>query len=262
MSVLVVQLVPQGILFGADRNVTWRTDAHAVIRQGQTPRPKVMAWPNRDILIGYAGVGALDDEPTDRWLYRFIGRHLEEPIEDVARALTRELQPLALPTGEPLLSHIGGFEATDGHWLPRVWYVRNAWSLNPSTGVYGDIRPEFQASEEIAQPHYFGGLSAHQLRDRVERLADAWKPFWLHQGLGLATFNTLEQAMREAMRAVVETHPLKPHPRPASLEDWEKHLRMAIGTYGAYFEAFYLPFEQYVGGGSDVVWVPWPPDEQ
>jgi len=33
---------------------------------------------------------------------------------------------------------------------------------------------------------------------------------------------------------------------------------MSILTYGAYFEAYRGVGEQYVGGGADVVSIPWP----
>ncbi len=33
---------------------------------------------------------------------------------------------------------------------------------------------------------------------------------------------------------------------------------MAVLGYGAYFGAFYEAFEQYVGGGADVMSVAWP----
>lgn len=53
MSILLVQLVPQGILFGADRNVTTEVSqgGHLVV-QGQSQRPKVVKWPNREAIIG------------------------------------------------------------------------------------------------------------------------------------------------------------------------------------------------------------------
>jgi hypothetical protein len=35
-------------------------------------------------------------------------------------------------------------------------------------------------------------------------------------------------------------------------------LRMAVLGYSAYFGAFYASFNQIVGGGADVVSVPWP----
>ena len=93
----------------------------------------------------------------------------------------------------------------------------------------------------------------------VEIRAQAWEPFWFHQGYDLGTFNTLDKVLRAGMRAVVENHPGKPHPFPTTLPEWSKHLRMAILSYGAYFAAFYEPFQQFVGGGADVVWAEWPP---
>lgn len=113
-------------------------------------------------------------------------------------------------------------------------------------------------SEEISSPTYFNGLPAAQIRERLRQMAANWQPFWFHQGYDLGTFNVLDGVIRAGMRAVVEGHPLHPHPFPTSLDEWEKHLRMAICTYGAYFEAFYLPFEQFVGGGADVVSARWP----
>jgi hypothetical protein len=46
--------------------------------------------------------------------------------------------------------------------------------------------------------------------------------------------------------------------RGASGNDVSHHLTMAILAYGAYFAAFHEPFQQYVGGGADVVWAQWP----
>jgi hypothetical protein len=70
--------------------------------------------------------------------------------------------------------------------------------------------------------------------------------------------NTIDGALRAAMAALIHHHPLRIHPWPNSLEEWSKHLRMSVLGYSAYFGAFYTSFEQYVGGGADVVAVPWP----
>jgi hypothetical protein len=77
-------------------------------------------------------------------------------------------------------------------------------------------------------------------------------------GIDLAAFNAIDAGLRAAMQAIVLGHPLKLHPFPNSLDEWAKHLRMAVLGYSAYFGAFYAPYEQYVGGGADVVYVPWP----
>ena len=119
---------------------------------------------------------------------------------------------------------------------------------------YTDIVGEFDVSDEI--PKYFSGMTGDQIRANVEQRAKNWEPFWFHQGHDLATFNMLDQVLRAGMRPIIQNHP--DHQFPDSLQEWSKHLKMAILTYGAYFEAFYLPFNQYVGGGADVVWAKWP----
>jgi len=121
-----------------------------------------------------------------------------------------------------------------------------------------DVKAEFDVSEEIQK--YFSGMTGDQIRAEVEQRAQAWQPFWFHQGHDLGTFNTFDGVLRDGMRAIVQTHPDQRHPFPDSLffldslREWSKHLKMAILTYGAYFGAFYEPFQQYVGGGADVVW--------
>jgi hypothetical protein len=83
--------------------------------------------------------------------------------------------------------------------------------------------------------------------------------FSFRQGYDLAAFNAIDAALRAAMQTLVTAHPLQIHPFPTTLSEWAKHLRMSVLGYGAYFGAFYAPYEQYVGGGADVVSVPWPP---
>ena len=60
------------------------------------------------------------------------------------------------------------------------------------------------------------------------------------------------------MKIIVEAHPKKIHPVPSDVDEWTKHMKFAINLYGAYFASFYEPYEQYVGGGADVVAAPWP----
>ena len=73
MSVLVVQVVRDGLLFGADRNVTTTVHQPGVVASGQAPRPKVLKWPNHEIVVGYVGRAMIaDGVHTDEWLYDFI----------------------------------------------------------------------------------------------------------------------------------------------------------------------------------------------
>ena len=255
MSVLVVQVVRDGLLFGADRNVTTTVHQPGVVASGQAPRPKVLKWPNHEIVVGYVGRAMIaDGVHTDEWLYDFIGRNLHTDLQQLAHELKDRLEfdLRGKVADAEMVLHLGGFVEDAGQWRPQVWCIRN------SEAPYRDVKAEFDVSEEIQK--YFSGMTGDQIRAEVEQRVQAWQPFWFHQGHDLGTFNTFDGVLRDGMRAIVQTHPDQHHPFPDSLffldslREWSKHLKMAILTYGAYFGAFYEPFQQYVGGGADVVW--------
>ncbi len=255
MTILVVQLVPEGLLFGADRNVTTTVQQGAIIASRQALRPKVLKWPNRAVVVGYVGRGKVAGKYTDDWLENFIGHNLDTDLslQQLAENLKSDLESdLGGQVGaQAMILHLGGFVEDAGQWKPQVWYIRNMRAMDAFG--YEDIAAEFDVSEEI--DHYFSGKTGNEIRAQVDQMAHAWQPFWFHQGYDLGTFNTLDQALRAGMRAIVETHPAQRHPFPDSLQEWSKHLKMAILAYDAYFGAFCEP---YVGGGADVVWAKWP----
>jgi hypothetical protein len=259
VSILVVQLVSEGLLFGADRNITTqltkRDGSTEIIVSAQSQRPKVLKWPNRDVIVGYVGEGIVEGHPTDDWLYAFIGRNLDSPdLETVAQKLNAELDALyqARDFAGPMLLHLGGFEDVAGIWTPRVFFIRNTTALNED-GTY-EVGPRFECSEELGQPHYYGGKTGDEIRQLLRETT-----FSFRQGYDLGSFGVFAEAFHEAVRAIILTHPGQPHPIPTTLDEWRKHVALAIHGYGAYFAAFYPPFEQYVGGGADVVSVAWPP---
>jgi hypothetical protein len=86
--------------------------------------------------------------------------------------------------------------------------------------------------------------------------AKQFKPFWFHQGIDLFTFNVLEESIKSSFRLLCEKHPH--HDIPTTLEEWSKHVRMQVLMYAAYYEAFKSSDQQYVGGGADVMSLPWP----
>jgi hypothetical protein len=258
MSILVVQLVPEGLLFGADRNITsqltLRDGTVEIVVTGQSQRPKVLKWPNREVIVGYVGAAEIGGLPTDQWLYSFIGRNLGfSDLGTLAETLTAELDTL-LRAGDfsgPSILHLGGFESTNGELSPRVYFIRNTTALTPD-GIY-EVGDGFEYSEELAQPTYFGTMRGSEIREYVQG-----NFFSFRQGFDLGSFGAIDASLRSAMQAIIHTHPRRPHPLPATLDEWSKHVSLAIHGYGAYFAAFYAPFEQYVGGGADVVWAAWP----
>jgi len=152
MSILVVHLVPEGLLFAADRNITTTATGGGMTMIGQSQRPKVLKWPNRDVIIGYVGAGMIGGKATDERLYAFVGRNLTfHDFASLADALTGDLNA-ALAAGDltdALILHLGGFEDVASEWTPRIWFIRNTTDLTASGGyVQGH---QFDRSEEIAQ---------------------------------------------------------------------------------------------------------------
>jgi hypothetical protein len=266
MSIMAVRVVAEGILFATDRNVTVELPGASATRVGQSQRPKVLKWPNREVILAAVGLAWLEDQPMDQWLYDFIGRHLEpdQSLADLAAALKDRLE-FAVRREYPdnpsaVILHLGGFSEREGQWTPEVWFVRNAHGLDEA-GQYVDVTHEFDVSEELGIPGRFAGLAGDEIRKRVRELADRGEPFWFHQGYDLGTFNILDAATRQGMATIIAAHKhaWRLHRPPATLQEWARHLRMSVLVYGAYFDAFYRPYEQYVGGGADVVWSEWPP---
>jgi hypothetical protein len=261
VSILVVHLVPEGMLFAADRNITATLPSRdGYLLRGQLQRPKVLKWPNRDAIVGYVGEGRIGDTPTDEWLYAFIGRNIEfSDYTTLGQTLGTELEA-AMQAGDiagPLTLHLGGFEQHDGQWTPRIWFIHNTAGLDD----YGPIQgTAFVWSDEIANEPYYPDKTGDEIRDAVRAnvAAGSLLSFSFRQGYDLGAFNAIDTGLRDAMQAIVHGHPLNLHPFPTSLDEWAKHLRMAVLGYSAYFGAFYAPYEQYVGGGADVVSAPWP----
>ena len=48
------------------------------------------------------------------------------------------------------------------------------------------------------------------------------------------------------------------HDPPRTISDWEPFLKLSIAAYSVYFDLFYPPGEQLVGGGVDVESIAWP----
>jgi hypothetical protein len=249
------------MIFAADRNITTSISLPPVRYEGQIQRPKVLKWPNADVIVVYVGAGAIGGQPTDEWLYAFIGRNLHfADLDGLSKALTDDLNAAlasgALDTKDSLILHLGGFEEVTGEWTPRIWFIHDTAGLRQD----GSYIPgsTFTRSEEISQPVYFGTDNGNQIHAKVTAAVAAGGLFSFRQGFHLASFNPIDEALRAAMFAITRTHPNQPHPIPTTLHEWEKHVKLAVLGYGAYFSAFYLPFQQYVGGGADVVSVPWP----
>lgn len=231
----------------ADGTVIGQTEQHC----------KVMSWPDGKIIAGAAGMAQIDGVWMDDWLRGFASAYPDtSDSTKIADALRDELEasiPYGVRAEHGLVVHLGAFEERDGFPIPFVHYVHNY----KDTLKY-EPQPDFISREEMylkRWPERYDGVPPAEMRDRVGDKSDQLDPFWFHQTGQLSHFNLLRDFLVGAMHEIVA---LDLQPYPEIIEQRANHLRMKILTYGAYHEAFFAEHQQYVGGGVDVVCLPWP----
>ena len=256
MSILVIEVLHEGLIFGADRNITTRYDDGTTSQESQSS--KVLTWPHGKCLFGFVGAARMGNLPMIDWLATIKDDFRDIPsVGAIANELHNKVQMQrdkdnTHEAPERLIIHIGGFEKKDGFWIPAVWVIRNTHKM----GRFGylDVGHEFLCTEVFRTTDLVRDIDPSEIRRFLKVLAKQFQPFWFHQGFDLFTFNALHGAIKSAFRLLCGQHP--DHDIPITLHEWEKHVRMQVLMYGAYFDAFGSQGEQFVGGGAGVVSTP------
>jgi hypothetical protein len=259
MSLLVVYLVPEGILFAADRNLSVPSGGRIVSVDAAS---KVLEWPDRSAILGYVGRASVEGESADEWLRQFIEEHprtddLCAVCDELAYALEAAMKDVP-DDKRGMIVHVASFDRRDPDALPLIFYVRDI--EQQLDGTFKRL-PRFESRDELKHPDYFGTASGAQIRDAL-RLTSEEHPipwFSFRQGFDLSAFNDLDHALWWFRgRLVAGASRARVHPAPTSIAEWTKFVRLSVLGYEAYFRAFYEPDEQLVGGGVDVVSLDWP----
>ena len=257
MSLLIANVVPEGLVFAADRNLS---------SEGQVVgnAPKLVKWHDPPLVAGYVGIAEVDGSPMHEWLHGFFERHAHDALEAIGPQLADTLEDASRRLSQAdrgTIVHVGGFEDSSEGPRPVIWYVRDA-----QIETDGSVRhlERFKARDELKQsgrrPPYFGGASGAEIR-RILREADTPLPWaGFRQSFDLGVFGRLDQLLQqfEAELALGGHARATEHRAPATLAEWEPFVKMSVLCYAAYFEAFYPPGQQLVGGGVDVETIEWP----
>ncbi|TKJ37575.1 hypothetical protein CEE37_13755 [candidate division LCP-89 bacterium B3_LCP] len=253
MSILLVEVVSGGIIFGADRNITVKNGT-----EPPTQRTKVLKWPNENTLFGFVGATAIDNMPINEWLETIrdeFNRYSE--LHKIAKNLAKKIQPLREEMegnypARPLIVHLGGFIREHNHWKPSIWHISNAHKMGRYR--YLSIKKQFGCND--AFKNKFSNEDVSEIRDILRIKEKNFDPLWFHQGIDLFTFNVLEESIRSAFKSLCEQHPN--HDIPKTIEEWAKYVKMKILMYSAYYQAFKPANERSVGGEPDVEFLQWP----
>lgn len=257
MSILVIEVTSEGMIFGSDRNVTSKHDDGTSDQDIQVN--KVLKWSNDKALIGAVGNGCIGGLSTTDWLQAFIDRNIDfQTIKELGEKLCSEIQAQRMKdegvdgNAKGMIVHLGGFAVQNEVLVPEIYLIANIHGI----GKYGyePADQNYGVSEEFWK--YFPGVQPKEIRRALKVRAKNLEPFWFHQGIDLFTFNVLHESVKTAFKFLCTQHPN--HDIPKSLAEWEKHVKMQILMYGSYFEAFHETGKRSVGGGVDVVSLAWP----
>lgn len=170
MTLIIANVVPQGLIFAADRNITGAnvsvlSEEEKVIKVG-------------DVVACYAGRARIGGIPMCDWLRGFLTRRAGSTMRELGPALAAELELAfgAVPMEQRgTILHLGGFETgSDGRALPVIWYVRDAEIQTDGTVRFLE---KFEARDEL-KVHgdtlpYFGDATGEEIRARLARTLDA-----------------------------------------------------------------------------------------
>lgn len=255
MSAILIRLFADGIVFGADRNVTVNG-----VCDGSVTTDKVCKSANGNVLIGSIGEGELGGKWALEQITEVVDAYADAPLAIIAKEVQsavyhqrKDDDKGKSSPGEQIVN-LAGFEERDGVIVPECYYISNCYELTEK-GTYDDVRQEFGCSPEVKIQSDQWELPAKDLRERLRALQNGPRPFGFQHSINLAKFNVLDQYARSTVDSLLKIDPAL---LPVSLEDWAKQIGLSLRLFGAYYQTYEPDDKQFVGGGADVVYVPWP----
>ena len=142
MSIFVSEVLADGIVFAADKNVTITNLGGSTVQDSGS---KILRWPKRKALLGYVGCAQIGSQTMHDWLYDFMGAHIDftEPgvvANDMRDRLQSEIGSLRSPS----IVQCAAFVSREGHIVPEFWHVTNIHRLAangeylPASYTFGD----------------------------------------------------------------------------------------------------------------------------
>jgi len=91
MSILVVEFLSEGLIFGADRNITLTYPNGSTTQKSQ--HPKVLKWPNENYLFGFVGAAQIAGIPMHEWLATLTKEFKSKPsLSDIVNEFKSKVQ--------------------------------------------------------------------------------------------------------------------------------------------------------------------------
>jgi hypothetical protein len=267
VSILLSAYYPEGIVFVADKNATITVSTSAGDKRFVEPTlTKVLEWPRNRAVVGFVGLASLGGYRMDEWLRVFIaGSRDFTNIDDLAHSLRDQIQSdfqKDFPPGtdvskKQLVLHLGGYTPIDNVSVPVMYHIWNHESIS-SKGDYSPGQRDFRITEDVQrnfkdwpQPEDY----PMNVRARLQNMVNERRYLWYNNGANLGAFIVFRDFVWQAL------HTIQDHgfaPQFTGLGARVAFCKMAVELFGSYFTHHFFPEDRVVGGGADVVAMPWP----
>ena len=268
MSILLSGYYPEGIVFAADKNATITKKSYEGVKRHVEPTAtKVPSWPHKKAVVGFVGLGELAGLKMDEWMRIFIARYRDfNNIYGVAQALKKSIQadfdrdyPEGMDVSDSyLVIHLGGFTKKQGVHVPVMFHIWNHGDINSTTGEYPPANRAFKLSEDVERG-FMGWENPddypNHVRERLQKMVEERRYLWFNNGFNFAAFNVFRDFIWHALYRI---HDAGFATQLTGLDARVAFCKMAVEVFGSYFTHHYDPDERSVGGGVDVVFIPWP----
>ena len=152
MTLLLTEMTDKGVIFAADRNLTWLDTRSGKLQGLAYRRKKIMGIEYLSAAIGYFGNAHVGRKKTlmDEWLESFILENSSSgTLERFANCLKDRLEAtLTQAQKQRMLGfHLAGYTEQEGVRLPTFWYVSNIQGMRGP--FYVGVNDGFAVSEDF-----------------------------------------------------------------------------------------------------------------
>lgn len=244
MTLIATVVSRHGIIQASDSNLTNRT---GLVAAG----PKVFRLGFADGALALAGAYGVGSEPMNMWMPACIASYSASAapsLSGFANHLAAQIQSSTTP--EKLrLFHIAGY-ANDANGVhPEFYFVRNAQSINATTGAYEDITSTYQVTEDFWTRDYRGAPAGMFAVGGFQRYFNGTPP-------GRIAYLGAAQMLRQFYEQVWNK-PTWRFRRPASIDELAAFVRLELETIKTLYMSSDYPSPS-IGGDVQIEKIPAP----
>jgi hypothetical protein len=250
MTLILTQISKHGIVHASDSNLTAGGDTSA----GESQKTFEIKHLNAGLTV--AGSYSVKGVRMNHWMNNFIQEQANTGVSSVsefAHNLGSELESQMSP-GEKeggSMMHIAGYVEENAMSHPEFWFIRNVAGIDPHTGEYTDISPNFHITEDF----WTRDCPKNKLMEAFQ--TGAYQVYVNGFASGRIGFVALQRVMNHFFQGIWG-NPRWAFRPPSSIEETRILVELNVQIIGILFQLSDYP-APFIGGDIQTYVIPQPP---